>query len=525
MKKAFPALLALLCACLALLIATTSSPLYATNFWTDTNIYFTIGRGMTRGLMPYRDLFDHKGPLLFMLYALGAAVSGTSFIGVFMLEALSLAAAVYAGWRTVRLFGEGRLTLLAMPILAAVTCCCTAFTQGGSAEEFALPALAVGVYLTLAVMTRPEEETGRRMLGFGAAAGWVFLIKYTDIGLFVGLGVCLLAVVWRRTGLLGRALISAGQMLLGALLVCAPVAAYLAANGALGACIEVYFVQNLFDYSGTPMSLTGHIYNALAYLRTQSVINPAVVLLVVLGAGFVLLGAAKRHEKGMIGQALALPMGAGLLLLTCYWGEMAHPYYALVFAGLCAPGLIPLAWLANRAERRGLYAWALPLAGVLAIVPTGLGLCRAVPLMRVNKTDMPQTVFAEIMNREENPTLLDITSLDQGFYLAAGIVPNCRYFADNNLQTQEKKDAIASYLAEGKTQFVVTRYADPGERYELIAEADGVFDLNDRRHYKLYKRIEENDGALPQEGIHNGHEDFGKGPARVYGARIRKRGF
>lgn len=196
MKKAFPALLALLCACLALLVATSSSPLYATNFWTDTNIYFTIGRGMTRGLMPYRDLFDHKGPLLFILYALGAAISDTSFIGVFALEALSLAAAVYAGWRTVRLFGEGRLTLLAMPLLAAATCCCTAFTQGGSAEEFALPALAVGVYLTLAAMTRPEEKTRGRMLGFGAAAGWVFLIKYTDIGLLAGLA----CACWRLSG-------------------------------------------------------------------------------------------------------------------------------------------------------------------------------------------------------------------------------------------------------------------------------------------------------------------------------------
>lgn len=48
MKRAVPALLALLCATLALLIATSSSPLYAANFWTDTNIYFTIGRGMTR---------------------------------------------------------------------------------------------------------------------------------------------------------------------------------------------------------------------------------------------------------------------------------------------------------------------------------------------------------------------------------------------------------------------------------------------------------------------------------------------
>ncbi len=195
-------------------------------------------------------------------------------------------------------------------------------------------------------------------------------------------------------------------------------------------------------------------------------------------------------KKGMVWQALALPMGAGLLLLTCYWGEMAHPYYALVFAGLCAPGLIPLAWLAGWAEKRGCSRGRCRWRARWRLCRSAWGLCRAVPLMRVKKADMAQTVFAEIMNREAEPTLLDITSLDQGFYLAAGIVPNCRYFADNNLQTQEKRDAIASYLAEGRTQFVVTRYADPGEAYELIAEADGVFDLNDMRHYKLYKRKE-----------------------------------
>lgn len=495
MKKAFPALLALLCACLALLVATSSSPLYATNFWTDTNIYFTIGRGMTRGLMPYRDLFDHKGPLLFILYALGAAISNTSFIGVFALEALSLAAAVYAGWRTVRLFGEGRLTLLAMPLLAAATCCCTAFTQGGSAEEFALPALAVGVYLTLAGNDAAGGKDARVHAGLRRGGGLGVPDQIHGHRPVCRAGVCLLAFVWRREGF-GRVLLAAGRMLLGTALVCAPWRRIWRSTVRWGACVEVYFVQNLFDYSGMPMSLTGHVYNALAYLRTQSVINPAVTVLVALGAGFVLLDAAKRHERGWFWQALALPMGAGLLLLTCYWGEMAHPYYALAFAGLSRRA--DSAGVArNRAERRGLFAWTLPMAGVLAVVPTCMGLCRAVPLMQVRKADMPQTAFAEMMNREENPTLLDITSLDQGFYLAAGIVPNCRYFADNNLQTKEKKEAIASYLAEGKTQFVVTRYADPGERYALIAEADGVFDLNDMRHYKLYERIEENDGVLP----------------------------
>ena len=162
---------------------------------------------MTRGLMPYRDLFDHKGPLLFILYALGAAISDTSFIGVFALEALSLAAAVYAGWRTVApVWRRAANAAELCRCWRRSTCCCTAFTQGGSAEEFALPALAVGVYLTLAA----DDAAGGnrrdgRMLGFGAAAGWVFLIKYTDIGLFAGLGVVPAGVCLAAGGVRPRA--------------------------------------------------------------------------------------------------------------------------------------------------------------------------------------------------------------------------------------------------------------------------------------------------------------------------------
>ena len=487
MKKLFPVFLALLCAFLALMVASSSSFLYATNFWTDTNIYFTIGRGMTQGLMPYRDLFDHKGPLLFMLYALGARVSQTSFIGVFLLETVSLAATLYAGWRTVCLYGKGRLTLLSIPLTAMAACCCTAFTQGGSAEEFCLPALGLGLYLALALMKNQIAHPEAAQALFGAAAGWVFLVKYTDCGLFAGLGLCLLIGVICQEGWLS-AVCAALRMLLGVVLVCLPVAGYLAVNGALGDCVNVYFIQNLFDYSGTPMTLTGHLYNALAYLRTQSMVNPALALAAGAGMLFITADAIRTHERGFWAQALAVPMGAGLLLLTCYWGEMAHPYYALVFAAFVPVGLIPLGWLAPKLEKSGLRALALPAAGALSVVPVCMGLCSAVPLMKVQKADMPQTIFAEIMNREEEPTLLDITSLDQGFYLAAGITPNCRYFADNNLQTQEKKDAIASYLSEGRTMFVVTRYADPGEQYEQIAEETGVFDLNDVRTYKLYKR-------------------------------------
>ena len=511
-RAALAAALSLICATLALLIATSSSPLYATNFWTDTNIYFTIGRGMTNGLMPYRDLFDHKGPLLYILYALGALMSGSSFLGVFLLQTVSLACTLFIGWHTVCLYGQGPLTLAAIPATAAITAACTAYTQGGSAEEFCLPALALAIFCTLATMhsesMKPNAQpfgaacssepawagttsSGLRRKGlalaFGAALGWVFSIKYTDCGLFFGLGLCWVCrESYARS--LRSAIISATMMAAGFAAVLLPQAVYLAANGALGDCFTVYFIQNIFDYGGEAMTFTGHLYNALAYLRTQSAANPAVAALAIFGCAWAFGTAVLRRRRGFLLEALALPMAAGLLLLFAYWGEMAHPYYALVFAALVPLGLAPLGALASRVSAK--IACALTLVFTLSVAPACLALCRAVPLMDVRREDMAQTAFAEIINAEENPTLLDLCSLDQGFYLAAGITPGCRYFADNNLNTEEKRAAIDGYLKEGAAQFVVAVYREPGERYELIAQAQSPFDLNDMRPYKLYRRVE-----------------------------------
>jgi len=316
--------------------------------------------------------------------------------------------------------------------------------------------------------------------------GWVFAIKYTDCGLFFGLGLCLVLFVLYTEGF-GATVHAILWMLAGFATVVLPIVLYLAVNGALWTCVDTYFIQNIFVYSGTPMSFAGHIYNALAYLRTQSAVNPAVALCAFAGVAFVSLAALMKKEKGFLIHVFAAPAAAGLLLLFCYWGEMAHPYYALAFASLVPLGLVPLGMLAPRI-RKG--AWIPAAAALLltAILPQQL--CLAVPLQQVKREDMPQTVFAEIICEEENPTLLDISSLDHGFYLAADILPDCRYFCVLNANAQAQQEAIREYLETGKTEFVVTRYTDPGERYEKIAEASGVFDLNSPQMYSLYRRIE-----------------------------------
>ena len=71
-----------------LLITTKSSPLYPINDWVDPHAFFTMGKGMMNGLVPYRDLFEQKGPLLYLIYGIGYLINNTNFLGVFILEVL-----------------------------------------------------------------------------------------------------------------------------------------------------------------------------------------------------------------------------------------------------------------------------------------------------------------------------------------------------------------------------------------------------------------------------------------------------
>ena len=54
-------LFAALAAVLSLTVCTKSSFLYPLNDWVDVHCYFTVGRGILHGMVPYRDLYEQKG--------------------------------------------------------------------------------------------------------------------------------------------------------------------------------------------------------------------------------------------------------------------------------------------------------------------------------------------------------------------------------------------------------------------------------------------------------------------------------
>ena len=124
-----------------LLFATRSSFLYPCNDWNDANSYFSMGKALFNGRVPYRDIFDQKGMYLYFFYGLAYLVSHTTFAGVFLLELILAVFDLTAIIKILRLYVKKSASLILAPLALAAGFSSQSFYWGGSAEEVCLPFL------------------------------------------------------------------------------------------------------------------------------------------------------------------------------------------------------------------------------------------------------------------------------------------------------------------------------------------------------------------------------------------------
>ena len=140
----------IIAATLTITIVSTCSPLYPFNPWNDANCFFTVGRGIIHGRVPYRDLYEQKGPLLYFTYALAALINEKSFIGAWIAECVMASLFAIYSWKTAKLFTEpSKFALALMPVLLGVTYTTRLFNFGGNAEELCIPLLTIALYFGL----------------------------------------------------------------------------------------------------------------------------------------------------------------------------------------------------------------------------------------------------------------------------------------------------------------------------------------------------------------------------------------
>ena len=487
--------LCFLFAAVFLLLCSKSSPLFPLNDWVDANIYFTIGKGMMHGSVPYLDLYDQKGPMAFLLYGLASLVSGQSFFGVYLLEVLGFSFFLFASYRIVSLYSE-RFALLALPLLSAFVLGSMSFSHGGSFEELMMPLFAWSLYDSLRYFRR--EYPAPAPLGMIARnalfAGVMLYGKFTLLAFYIAwMGVMLVSQLLARQA--RRAIGSSLLFLLIMFSAGIPWLIYFAAKGALGDFFHYYFYQNIFGYSylADPV-LPNMILAIFKSTGAFSYRNPQISFWIALG--FVWLITRKKDEATTLEKINAILL-FGLLACGVYMGGQGYRYYGLVLTPFMALGLAAaLRWLDAKSKSGHAGQWLR--AGVFAVVSLvflafALFTSDNRYMLKIRREDTPQAAFAATMRERKTEDAVSLFCYgfpDAGFYLAADVIPGYRFFATSNVGLSEIGQAQNQYVAERSAEFIVTRNREEiPEGYTLIQTQTFWYeDYDDTFH--LFQRAE-----------------------------------
>lgn len=465
-------LLCLVIAAAALFFCSKSSPAYPINDWSDANIYFSAGKGMLAGRVMYRDLYDHKGPLIYALHALCALACPADFTGVWVLEILFAAVFLLESYRTVRAMAGKRAAFVSVPLTALCAYTAYCFQAGDSAEELALPMILLVQLHWLDALESGKPAPFGRLLGDGFLFGCVFWMKFTLCGA-PGMAL-LLGCLWaaRQNGVKGffRCL---GRLAAGFLLSTLPWLMYFGLNGAITDWLKTYLYDNLFLYSGGEGGLLWRAKQMVKSVWEWLTRSPLCALPVCAG---VIASCFGREKNGWRRLSWLLPFLLGAL--GVFIGGKTYPYYPLALAAFLpcffgwAGGLLekPL----SRVSKRAYGCAAAILCGLCVL------LC---PVLSSNvkesfgqpRSETMQYQFAARMAETPGATLLNYGFMDAGFYTAAQITPNVKYYHQTNVPLREMLDEQVRYIHDGVCDYVVTRGRQPEdilETYDLIATAE-----------------------------------------------------
>ena len=263
-------------AAVVLLLCSKSSPLFVFNDWMDANAFFTMGKSLFSGEVLYRDVFDHKGPVLHLIYGIGFLLDHTGFTGIFLLEIAALAVVLALGLRTASLLANRSLHPAWVVVPAVGIVASRAFSHGGSAEEFMLPLLAAALYGLLKTLCKKHPMSLPSVLLQGFLAGCALWLKYTVLGFYLG-WVLVLTVLYLKRRMYRELAQSCGAYLAGMALATLPWVAYFGIHGALDDWFICYFYDNLFLYSGNgggPLALIQHLWWAVRDAADDAMLKP-----------------------------------------------------------------------------------------------------------------------------------------------------------------------------------------------------------------------------------------------------------
>ncbi len=466
----------------ALFFAETTSPLYS-DWGYDSAMFQTIGKYWAQGYLPYITMFDHKGPIIFLINAIGYAIDGRT--GVFMLQVAFLAVDELLAYKMLAKripHGISFAAALLLPVLLAAN-----WQEGNTTEEYILPLLFASFSLMLdwcdSLATKSYEHNPRAAFIYGLGFAFALLTRVTNaLGICVGVAFIVITLIikgkWKNLGM------NALYFIIGTALLVLPMCIYFAAHGAL---YDMWYGTLLFnlDYSaasGTaaPSGIVELLVLFRRYLTGWCLVGAAVFLLIF-----------KKEKRTSAAFWLIIALVNTLFMYTL--NDYSH--YGIVLLPLCYIAFCVLYAEISGANTGKLAKICVWVMAALVLVSSGLKIYK-------EKTEVQPAQAYEDYGDDYMPLLEMIPEegrdsfvafdCPRRLYLQSGLRPAFRFFTLQQwmcVNSPAFAETIRSEFAESNVEYVMTfnLYSVPLATSDIIAEKYTLVANSEYGLYSLYR--------------------------------------
>lgn len=296
-------------------------------FGGDSAVFQVVGKYWLEGVIPYKDLFDHKGALVYVANALGYAIYPRA--GVMVPQIICLYLSCLFIWRATGLYWRGngvKIFFLALTLIYYAA----HYQEGNHVTEYSVPFLSAAAYCFLRSL---KENIFPPLYGFvyGVGFGACFLIRLSD-----AVQICCQVFLVAIFLLQARAFKDLWKNILsfcaGIVLIVLPFVIYFAAHGAL---YDMFFGTFLFNLKYTTLPLQK--FPTLSYVLYCGVHFMPLFVLIVVSLRKIFANSQSRLAWSGFFMGIALLVMLVNFRLFRHYCMILLPMAPMIFAVLAEP--------------------------------------------------------------------------------------------------------------------------------------------------------------------------------------------
>lgn len=204
----------------------------------DASIFEYFGYAMSNGEVLYKNLFDHKGPVIFLINYLGYELYGE--LGIKIVYLFCIFMFFYTSTLVSRLFTNEKNSIIVLLIIYIVFV--SIFELGWGIEGYILPLLNYSLYIYIKYFLK-QQVSKLEVLFVGVSLAIVFFLRANMIGIWIGFSFYVLLYMISKKQY--KELVDfAKYFILGINIVVIPLMIYLLVKGVLSEMIYQSFTMN-----------------------------------------------------------------------------------------------------------------------------------------------------------------------------------------------------------------------------------------------------------------------------------------